>query len=439
MATIQEKRASHEKLMRDIAPLTQKMEKGELTEAEGKDLDSKAAEALQLQTELEQHERLVKMQEKGRDLGRIPLPGAREEKADENPAEVVGYATVGEQFVRSAAFKQYVDAGMPITDARIFASRDIKGTMVPVTREQKAAWAEMDRKSLPTFSAATTGLGASIEPTRLPGINLSAQDDALRLLSVINQGATNSNSVEYLRLTFTRAADAVADSGTKPEAGAAYTVESATVRTQAVTIPVTEQMLADAPALITAINGRLMYDLEKLLEEEMMYGSGSGQHFAGILNDSDVLAAPSSGTVLDQIRRGMARVRKSGFSPNAVVVDPIDAAEIVLTKGSDNHYLYQVFPAADGSTRVWGLQIVESSSMEETAIASEPERNILVGDFTRGATLWNREGISLAVGYVNDQFVKNQRTIRAERRAAFAVTEPLAFRKILTHTASGAS
>jgi HK97 family phage major capsid protein len=216
-------------------------------------------------------------------------------------------------------------------------------------------------------------------------------------------------------------------------------MESATVRTQAVTIPVTEQMLADAPFLVGEINGRLVYDLEKLLEEEMMYGSGSGQHFAGILNDTDVLEAPSTGSTLDQIRRGMARVRKSGYRPNAVVMDPIDAGELVLTKGSDNHYLYQVFPTADGGTQVWGIRIVESSSMEETALASEPERNILVGDFTRGATLWNREAISLAIGWVNAQFTSNERTIRAERRAAFAVREPLAFRKITTHAASGAS
>jgi hypothetical protein len=43
------------------------------------------------------------------------------------------------------------------------------------------------------------------------------------------------------------------------------------------------------------------------------------------------------------------------------------------------------------------------------------------------------------VGYVDDDFRRNKRTIRAERRAAFAVTEPLAFRKIVTHVASGAS
>lgn len=172
-----------------------------------------------------------------------------------------------------------------------------------------------------------------------------------------------------------------------------------------------------------------------------MYGAGSGQDFAGIFNDSDVVAQAgiTGDSLIDKIRRAMGYIRRNGFSPNAVVLDPIDATELAIKKGSDGHYLYHVFPAQDGSLRVWGLQIVESNSMTETALASEPERNVLVGDFNRGATLWNRQALALAVGYVNDQFKKNERTIRAELRAAFAVRSPLAFQKILTHTASGAS
>lgn len=434
MAKITETKESLRKLCSELETAQRKMEEGGLSEAEGKDFAAKAKEALDLQKQVDEYNAIAGIVAKGREVPAPALPGSKREADEADPQEVAGYTTVGEQFVRSEAYRKFIADGMPMGDAKIFASRDVKGRVfTPVTREQKAAWAAMDRKSVPTFASGV------IEPTRLPGVNLSVQDDALTLLSVINQGATGSNSVEYTRLAYTRAAAPVADSAAKPEAAAAFTMETATVRTQAVTIPVTEQMLADAPALITAVNGRLIYDLEKLLEEQMMYGSGSGQNFAGILNDSDVLEAPSTGTTLDQIRRGMARVRKSGYRPNAVVMDPIDAAELVLTKGDDDHYLYQVFPTADGGTVVWGIRIVESSSMEETALASAPERNILVGDFARGATLWNREGIALAVGFVNDQFTKNQRTIRAERRAAFAVTEPLAFRKIVTHAGSGAS
>lgn len=436
MAKISEVKESLRKLADELQTAQSKMDEGSLTEAEGKAFAEKAREALALQAEVDQYNQNAAIIARSREVAAPTLPASKRQDPDqeqENPHELAGYVTPGEAFVRSEAYKRFVEGGMPEQNIRMAVSRDMVKGLMPVTREVKAAWDEMDRKSVPTFATNV------IEPTRLPGVKLSVEDDELTLLQVVNQGSTSSNKVEYIRLAYTRAADAVADGVEKPEAAAAFTLEDASVRTQAVTIPVTEQMLADAPALITAINGRLMYDLEKLLEEQMMYGSGAGQDFPGILNDTDVLEAAAGDTLLDRIRRAMAQIRKAGYRPNAITVDPIDAAELVLTKGTDDHYLYQVFPTADGGTRVWGLRIVESASMEETALASAPERNILVGDFTRGATLWNREAISLAVGFVNDDFRRNKRTIRAERRAAFAVTDPLAFRKILTHEASGAS
>jgi HK97 family phage major capsid protein len=433
MASINQTKESLRKLADELKVAQSKMETDGLTESEGKDFTAKAQEALALQAEIDRYNQITGVVAKSREVGAPVMPGSKREETDENPQEVAGYVTPGEAFVRSAAYKQFMAAGKPEANIRMVESRDMVKGYVPITREEKAAYAAMDRKTVPTFASGV------IEPMRLSDIKLSVEDDELTLLQVINQAGTSSPTVEYLRLAYTRAADSVAAGDEKPEAAAAYTLENATVRTQAVTIPVTEQMLEDAPALINAINGRLIYDLEKLLEEQMMYGGGSGQDFAGILNDSDVEEAPAGDTTLDRIRRAIARVRKSGYRPNAMTMDPIDAAELVLTKGNDDHYLYQVFPTSDGGTVVWGIRIVESASMEETALASNPERNILIGDFTRGATLWNRSAISLAVGYVDDDFRRNKRTIRAERRAAFAVTDPLAFRKINTHVASGAS
>lgn len=436
MASINQTKESLRKLADELKVAQAKMEADGLTESEGKDFTAKAQEALALQAEIDRYNAISGVVAKSREVGAPVLPGSKREQADDvNPAEVAGYVTPGEAFVRSEAYQKYLASGMPMAHVNVAASRDLVKGYMPITREQKAAYEAMDRKSVPTFASGV------IQDMRLPGVNLSVQDDRLRLLDVINQASTSAPSVSWIRLAYTRAADTVADSSSKPEAAAAFTEETATVRTIAVTIPVTEQMLADAPALISAVNGRLLYDLNKTREEQILYGSGTGQDFAGILNDSDVASARtiSGDTVIDKIRRGMSDIRTNGFEPNAIVMHPLDFENVVLTKGTDDHYLYQVFPTADGGMRVWGLSVVESNSMRETALASEPERNILIGDFRQGATLWNREGISLAVGYVDQQFTKNQRTIRAEFRAAFAVTEPLAFVKILTHTASGSS
>jgi HK97 family phage major capsid protein len=429
---ITETKESLRKLCSELEVAQSKMDEGSLTEAEGRDFAAKAKEALTLQKQVDEYNAIAGVVAKGRETAPPVLPGKRQD--DETGSDLGGYMSLGEKFVRSDAFKRYVESGA-LGQAQILNARDIKGAHVPVTKAERAAYDAMDRKSVPTFA---TGV---IDPTRLSDISLTVQDDRLRLMDVIDQGSTNSASVEWVRLAYTRAADTVATGSTKPEAAAAATLENATVRTIAVHIPVTEQGLADAPAIMSAINGRLLYDLAKTKEEQILYGSGSGQDFPGILNHADVEAARSvSGdTLIDKIRRGMTDIRRAGFEPNAVVMDPIDFEQVVLTKGEDEHYLYQVFPTQDGGMRVWGLAIVESNSATETALADFPERNVLVGDFRRGATLWNREAVSLAVGFIDQQFIKNMRTIRAEFRAAFAVREPLAFRKVRTHVASGAS
>jgi hypothetical protein len=53
----------------------------------------------------------------------------------------------------------------------------------------------------------------------------------------------------------------------------------------------------------------------------------------------------------------------------------------------------------------------------------------------RGATLWDRQQATVAVGWKDDDFIKNLRTIRAELRAAFAVRRPKAFIKITSQAA----
>ena len=140
-------------------------------------------------------------------------------------------------------------------------------------------------------------------------------------------------------------------------------------------------------------------------------------------------------TLIDIARRGITDVRRAGYEPNGIVVDPLDWEAIVLEKGSDNRYVWVV--VTEGSTqRLWAVPVIETVAMSDFQGVSTEERNLLVGDFRRGATLWDRQTSSVSVGWINDQFIRNQRTILAELRAAFGVKRPGAFRKHITQVAS---
>jgi len=168
-----------------------------------------------------------------------------------------------------------------------------------------------------------------------------------------------------------------------------------------------------------------------------MYGDGQGESFQGILTDAAVLPARTQGsdTLIDISRRGITDVRRAGYEPNAILADPLDWEDIVLEKGSDNRYVWVV--VTEGATqRLWNVPVIETVAMEDFAGVETEQRHLLVGDFARGATLWDRERSSISVGWINDQFIRNQRTILAELRAAFGVRRPGAFRKHQTQEAS---
>ena len=66
-----------------------------------------------------------------------------------------------------------------------------------------------------------------------------------------------------------------------------------------------------------------------------------------------------------------------------------------------------------GPERIWGLPVVKDAGLTEgTGV---------VGDFENFSLLAERKGMTIKVGYQNDDFIKNQRSIVAEIRAAFVV------------------
>jgi HK97 family phage major capsid protein len=437
MASLAEMKADVARLTRDLTPLYEKMEAGTaLSQSEGESAEQKAKEVERLNGEIADRERVAGIVAKGREIDGQPLPGgaaAAEAKAD--GPRIVGYVSAGELAASSDTYRAWAKSGGPSSHAgwATVELPGLKGRFVPLTGEQRKAVeaAQRETKAVPTLG---TGV---IDAQRIADVVRVTEQDQLRLRDVINVSQTNSNAVEYMRMTsYTRAAAPVAESGAKPEATMAFDVETATVRTIAVWMPVTEQMLMDAPQVQNAINTELLYDLDKVLEEQIMYGSGSGQNFAGITNDTDVAAVRvvSGDTNLDKIRRAVTDVRRAGYSPNAVVIDPIDWEGIELLKGTDDRYVWAIVRDELGP-RVWSLRVVETIAAEENAGNTTEERNIVVGDFIRGATLWDRMQAQVAIGWINAQFTSNQRTIRAELRAAFAVRRPKAFIKIVSQAA----
>ncbi len=351
---------------------------------------------------------------------------------------LAGYVAIGDYVTASKGMENYQTAQMPmhgmkLTDVpQLLKSRRGEGGIyVPCSREMaKAIW---NSKTVPTIGTSPV----VIEPTLLPELIRVTEHDALRLRDVLNIGTTQSDAVKYTRIVaYTRAAASVARSAVKPEAALDIDAVTVAVSTIAVHIPVEEQQLSDYPALSGIINGELLYDLEKHVEELVMYGGGTGEDFLGIINDPAVGDARTEvgDTLIDVARRGITDVRRAGYEPNGILIDPLDWEDVVLEKGTDDRYVWVV--VTEGATqRLWSVPVIETVAMEDFTGSVPEERNMLIGDFLRGATLWDRERSSISVGLIDQQFIRNQRTILAELRAAFGVRRPGAFRKHVTQIA----
>jgi HK97 family phage major capsid protein len=416
------------KILQELTTLQTEYKGKAMPEDVGARFATLAAEAKGLQDEADRASQIRSVEAKARTVDAPELPSEAKSARSEG---YVAKMTLGDFVAASEELKSFNDAGMPATQWRL-VDADVRGgkkgaPMVALKRDIANA---LQQKAPPTIADRV------IPYDRDADFVLSEEYIPPTLLDVLSIVQTTSPTVEYFRRNArTRGAATQSEAisqgvqGLKGEHSQGYELITVPIRTHAVYQPVTEQQLSDWPQLSALINGDLNDDLNQYLEEQILYGSGLGTNFDGFFEGSNVTSAreESGDTLIDVIRRGITDIRRAQGVPNAILLDPADWEQVVLAKGDDAHYIYTIVTEA-GVGRIWGLPVIESVKLE----AADGERNILIGDFARGATLYDRMSRTVSVGLINDQFVRNMRTILMEARAGFAIKRPAFFSKITT-------
>lgn len=361
-------------------------------------------------------------------ITRHQQPEPQHNGEDGDPVPLVD---LGRKFSGSDEYKRLLSLGtLNNPRSRVELSVHLKGSLLDA----------MQRKAL-VYSGSGVG-GPLIMNQRLPGYQEILQRE-LTLLDLIPTARTTSNMIEYAKeLAWTDNTAAVAEAtvttgttGLKPESGITFEEATSPVTTIATWMPITNAMLADAPQIRGIIDNRLLYGLNKELEDQILSGSGSGANLTGILNTNGIqtlgLAAGSTyggaATAVDAAYAAMLQVQVTGLAnPNAFVFNPIDWAAIRLMRenaatGTLGGYMYGP-PSVSGPMTLWGRPVVLANGMtENTAV---------VADFQLATMLFDREQAAIRVGTIDDQFVRNMQTILAELRAAFVVFRPTAIARV---------
>lgn len=458
---IEQKKRECQKLLLEAKTLQKEYEGTNMPTDVGVDFKRMTTEAAEMQREIDELERGEELKKLERFMsevppGAVPIPLSADERKDlAFPGEVVGYLTPGQAVIESKAFNDWLLDGKPKGASAHYAFEGGffgQDRLIPLSRKaygerQKA----IETKALPTLSVTDATTHSVIAPQRLAEIIRENEFQRAMIRDLVTVSSTTSNLIEFVRKTgalptaSTTVSDALTGGNTKPESTLAMEVATVPVRTLAVWMPVTEQQLEDFGQLRSLIDQDLRFDIAWLEEYQMIWGDGTGTDLLGIMETPNVvestrtpeMGAGTTVTLLDQIRVAMTDVQLAALEPDGVVMHPIDFETLVLQKGTDDHYLRQIFPTEDGTQRVFSLRIVPTIAAESYRDGlGTSQRVVLVGAFRAGARIWDRHQTAVEVGYIDKQFIQNTRTIRAEERIAFAAVRPLAFKFIETVAAS---
>lgn len=254
----------------------------------------------------------------------------------------------------------------------------------------------------------------------------------LVIADLLGAGSISGNAIQYLvEGAFEGAFTTVAESAAKPQMHIADpTVVTDALKKLAGWIKLSDEMIEDLDFVVSEINNRLLYELAKFEEAQLLNGNGSGTNLLGLLNRSGVQTEVSADNTdnADAIFRAITKVTiGSGLDADGLVINPADYQTLRLAKDANGQYYGGgFFNGAYGNggiqdqPNVWGLRTVVSPSVAAGTV--------LVGAFKQAATVYRKGGVRVeSTNSHGNDFTNNLVTVRAEERLALAVRRPAGF------------
>lgn len=267
------------------------------------------------------------------------------------------------------------------------------------------------------ISSGAGSAGSLVVSQNVPGV-MGLPRQRLAVRDLLTWGRTTSNAIQFFKeLAVTNNAAPVSELVAKPQSEITFEADSAPVITIAHWIRASKQILADVPQMQSQIDGRLRYGLKLKEEGQLLNGSGVGLNLEGLYTAATAYANPGvtvdTENRMDRIRLAFLQAELTGYYADGVVLSPIDWVEIELSKtASDKQYLVGN-PFGSITPTLWGRPVVASQSMTAGTY--------LVGAFGMAAQGWDREEMSVQIGYNGDDFTENALTLLCEERLALTI------------------
>jgi len=287
-----------------------------------------------------------------------------------------------------------------------------KSEELKAMKEKSGASVQITLKAVGTMALSTNTTGQIPQAEREQGITRIVRRNPF-ILELVNVGTIMSNVWEWVEQKNAEGGSAMtAEGAIKSQADFDLVVASANVKKVTAYIKVTKEMLDDVQLLRSEIDQELTELINLKIDDQLLNGTGLTVNLTGITTNATAWSAGAFALSIptpnkwDVLRTAINQVRVNLFEPTYIVMHPTDVTSMELSKGTDGHYILPPFASQDG-TNVAGIRVVAN-----TGVTID---KFLVGDFTKSGVRF-KEGLTINVGYENDDFTKNLVTILAEAR-----------------------
>ena len=297
--------------------------------------------------------------------------------------------------------------GFITTDKKGAKTVDLKGACQSSAGYKKTLNLVFDTKATVTSAGVAPTIGSVIDNT------LSVAPKAQTVIrKVANVASIGGRSLTYAEFVPGKGDAAwVPEGGLKPSMDATLSEKTITAGKVALTVKLTEETLTDLAQLVAEISAEIINRIGLAEEEGILNGTGADGQIKGVATD---MPGFSLGTfkiekantydVIVAAYTQVVSVSNMAYRPNIVLMNPIDYAQMQLTKDVNGQYLR---PFHVGDELIPGLRVEASTSVKQG--------DIVLGDFNylNIRDVW---ALTITFGWEKDDFTKNLVTMIGEKR-----------------------
>ena len=297
--------------------------------------------------------------------------------------------------------------GFITTDKKGAKTVDLKGACQSSAGYKKTLNLVFDTKATVTSAGVAPTIGSVIDNT------LSVDPKAQTVIrKVANVASIGGRSLTYAEFVPGKGDAAwVPEGGMKPSMDATLSEKTITAGKVALTVKLTEETLTDLPQLVAEIRAEIINRIGLAEEEGILNGTGADGKIKGVAADMpgfslDTFKIEKANTydVIVAAYTQVVSVSNMAYRPNIVLMNPIDYAQMQLTKDVNGQYLR---PFQVGDELIPGLRVEASTAVKQG--------DIVLGDFNylNIRDVW---ALTITFGWENDDFTKNLVTMIGEKR-----------------------